>query len=219
MSESDRSGGVRRVIACAIMAAALAGLGACGGSGRVDGDAPLEAPPFEVLADQPPPEAIERAREAAAALGGALLARLSDELDRGGPEEALRVCSRVAPEIAREQSGGGLSVRRVSLRVRNPADRPDAYERDKLRELERLHGEGRGTTASAEVVRADGKRSLRFMKPVLVGDACLTCHGTREEIDPAVIRVLDERYPEDEAIGYSAGEFRGAISVTVDLDG
>lgn len=55
------------------------------------------------------------------------------------------------------------------------------------------------------------------MKPLVVGGACLACHGPREDIDPDVREVLDRRYPEDEATGYATGDFRGAISVTVDL--
>ena len=84
-----------REAAFAILAVSLAGLGGCRGAAETAG----EVPPFEVLEQPAPAEAVERAEHAARALGGALLARLSDELESGGPEAALVVCSQVAPRI------------------------------------------------------------------------------------------------------------------------
>jgi len=57
-----------------------------------------------------------------AALGAAMQAR--------GPEGALEVCNKQAPAIAAEVSqGSGWSIARTSLKPRNAASAPDAYER------------------------------------------------------------------------------------------
>lgn len=167
--------------------------------------------------EEVPAEALEKAREAARALGGELMGRLLAELREGGPAEAVRVCSEVAQEMASAHSGPGLAVRRVSLRVRNPADRPDAWERAELERLAVVHGHGALPEEVAVVRREEGERRLRYLKPIVVREPCLACHGRREEIAPAVQRVLDERYPDDEATGYAAGDLRGAVSVTVAL--
>ena len=66
------------------------------------------------------------------------------------------------------------------------------------------------------VPSADG-RQLRYLRPLKIVSPCLACHGDPERIDPQVLEVLRERYPEDRAVGYSPGDLRGAISVTVDL--
>lgn len=44
---------------------------------------------------------------------------------------------------------------------------------------------------------------------------CVQCHGASDELAEGVADVLSEHYPEDEATGYSAGDFRGLIRVTV----
>jgi hypothetical protein len=40
---------------------------------------------------------------------------------------------------------------------------------------------------------------------------CLSCHGPREAIVPAVVSSLEARYPDDRATGYAAGDLRGAL--------
>ena len=160
--------------------------------------------------------AVERAEAAVKALGGALMKRLTTEMRDGGPAGALRVCSEVAPGVAAEQSKDGLSIRRVSLKARNPADAPDDYERAVLLDWERLHAEG--TLPANRIEVSDDGSLLRYMKPIKVAGACLACHGPADALDPSVVEALEERYPDDPATGYAVGDLRGAFSVTVALD-
>jgi hypothetical protein len=199
-----RTPGLSLVPLCALFV-----VGACGPPGE---NAPAEsAPPA-------PPEALDRARGAADALTGDLVQRLLDELSSGGPAQAVRVCSEVAQEISAAHSVDGLAVRRVSLKARNPADEPDDYERAGLLELERRHLESAAPDEVVEVLEADGRRTLRYLRPIYVAEPCLACHGTSDVMDDEARRLIGERYPGDEATGYRAGDLRGAISVTVDLD-
>jgi hypothetical protein len=48
-----------------------------------------------------------------------------------------------------------------------------------------------------------------------VQEKCLACHGDPAEIDPAVRQVVAVTFPADAAVGYRAGDLRGAISVRV----
>jgi hypothetical protein len=178
---------------------------ACGG-----GPQPVEKSP----AADVPTQALERARGAADALGGELMQRLLAELSEGGPVRGVRVCSEVAPAIAGEHSRDGLTIRRVSLKARNPADVPDAWERAKLEELESLHADGRMPKELYEV--ADGA-TLRYLRPIVVVQPCLKCHGRPEDMDPEVVEVIRERYPDDQATGYARGDLRGAFTVSVNL--
>lgn len=155
---------------------------------------------------------LDRARRAADALSGDLLGRLMAELRNGGPVRAATVCSEVAPEIARRHSVDGLTVRRVSLRTRNPANEPDAWERDRLAELA---GSWKPGGAIEETV-ATVAGKLRLLRPIRVGGTCLACHGDPAAIAPEVRDLLAQRYPEDRATGYREGDLRGAISVIVD---
>ena len=179
------------------------------------GCAPAPDDEGAVIAGEPSPATVARARQAADALGAELMDRLVDAVAEGGPVAAIRVCSEVAQSVAASHSSEDLSVRRVSLKARNPADEPDPYERRKLEELERLHAEGRLPEEWVERVAHDGGTAVRYLRPIVVIEACLGCHGTPERIDPEVRGLIEERYPEDRALGYGEGDLRGAISVLV----
>ena len=158
---------------------------------------------------------LERARAAAAALSTELRTRLMEEMKAGGPVQGVKVCSEVAPAYAAKHSVDGLSVRRVSERYRNPADKPDAYEAGKLAELAAAHGKGALPAETYEWVGEGAARSLRYLKPITIGGPCLSCHGDPAAVKPEVAAMIRERYPEDRAVGYKDGDFRGAVSVVV----
>jgi hypothetical protein len=127
----------------------------------------------------------------------------------------VKVCSEVAPQIAREHSRDGLGVRRVSLRTRNQDNAPDPWEREQLTRLEAEAASG--VRPEETVARTD--RELRLLRPIFVAGACLACHGEPADLDPGVRRLLAERYPDDRATGYRSGDLRGAVSVRVSLAG
>jgi len=164
------------------------------------------------------PATLARARGAAKALAQNLAGRLKEELEAGGPAAAVEVCSQVAQEMAAEHSTGGLTVRRVSRKVRNPADRPDPWERQQLERLAELHRREELPEEVVEVLQEDDRRTLRYLWPIVLQPMCLQCHGDPTTFDPATRQLLEERYPEDEAVGYEVGDLRGAVSVTVDLE-
>ena len=146
-------------------------------------------------------ERLERARRAAAALTGDLLKRLTTELGEGGPARAVKVCSEVAPELARAHSRDGLTVRRVSLRTRNAANAPDPWERERLLRMQ-------ADAASGDEARGDRRdRGRRASAPAADRrrGALPACHGDPATIDPEVRRLLAERYPLDQATGYRRG--------------
>jgi hypothetical protein len=165
------------------------------------------------------PEATE-AKRVAQRLGGGLQKLLAEELAKGGFEGAARVCSQQAQALTDELQGPpGSSVRRVSLRFRNPKDQPDPYEAAILREWEARRADGETLPEeSAEVLRvASGPRQLRYLKPIVVQPMCLSCHGKDEQIPAEVREIVQARYPNDLATGYAAGDLRGAISVVMPL--
>ncbi|MBP7148155.1 MAG: DUF3365 domain-containing protein [Acidobacteria bacterium] len=153
-----------------------------------------------------------RARRAADALGGELMARLLDELQDGGPAHAIGVCAEIAPRIARQHSRDGLVIRRTTLRARNPANAPDEWENAQLAAFKARHESGE---KPGEIVERTGGK-LRLLRPIFAGALCLECHGDPARIDPEVRQTLARRYPADQATGYAEGDFRGAISVSVD---
>jgi hypothetical protein len=194
-------------------------LAACAGP-ESDGAAEVEEARYEGaeidVAELPAPE-LARARETAddltRDLGGLLLSTMEAE----GALAAVEVCSSVAQERTAAHARAGVDVRRVSSRIRNPLNAPDASE---ARELERLEGLARENRTPGEVVRLvrrGEERTLHYLRPIMVAAPCTACHGSPETIDPAVMAVIRESYPDDQATGYDVGDLRGAVSVRVSL--
>jgi hypothetical protein len=165
-----------------------------------------------------PEEAVERARSAADALASEMMGKLVRELSENGPAGAFNVCADIAQEISASHSKDGLLIRRVSLRIRNPQDEPDDYERRVLEEMEALQQDGGSPVEKVDVVTEGGEDRLRYMRPLTIKKPCLACHGDVAAMDGDVRALLAERYPDDRAVGYGEGDLRGAISVVVQLD-
>jgi len=137
----------------------------------------------------------------------------------GGPVNAISVCNLSAPAIANTYSvRNGWDVGRTSLKTRNPANEPDAWERSVLESFEerKRAGEDPKKMEHYEVVRQDGGDQLRYMKAIPTAQICLACHG--EHVDSITRTRLEKLYPDDRALGYKAGDIRGAFSVSQPLD-
>jgi hypothetical protein len=157
-------------------------------------------------------------RNACQKLGSSLMAALGLALKEGGPAKAIGVCRDRAPALAADISKEeGLMVRRTGLRIRNPANAPDAWERQTLEGFQkRLQaGEESAALEFAEVTTVEGNPTVRYMKAILVAEPCLKCHG--EALDPTVAAAVAQDYPEDRATGFKVGELRGAFSVRLPL--
>jgi hypothetical protein len=146
---------------------------------------------------------------------------LMKAMAESGPEGAIEECSRIALNIAKEKERDGWQVRRVSVKYRNPADKPDKYEEGILKEFEALRQKNELTseTLKAEVIQEGDKKFLRYMKPIIIpGNMCLKCHGKETDINPDIQKKLKQLYPDDKATGYSTGDLRGAVSIKIPLD-
>ena len=172
-----------------------------------------------------PPAELERARQAAQQLKGELMKNLTAALAEGGAPQGVRVCSEIAPGIAAGLSKDGMTVRRVTTRPRNPANAPDAAEKQMLDTLAAALARGEKVTELVETSEAVvppgsgrvARRNLLYLTPLTISAPCLRCHGDPAQIDPAVKAVLAEKYPKDQATGYEVGDLRGAVSVRITL--
>ncbi len=101
--------------------------------------------------------------------------------------------------------GGGHSLKQTSMKYRNPANQPDAFEQKILKKFEAAdypNGQGMGEVVS----NSDGSKVYRYMQPLYIKAACLKCHG-----DPKGTKDIAGRIKE----GYKEGELRGAVSVII----
>lgn len=160
-------------------------------------------------------QAVEKSKEMVKELGGGLKAKLQESVKASGFGGAIAVCKEIALVRAKEVGDKfGGTIRRVTLKNRNPQNVPDSYEAGVLSKMEHDHHGGKLQEAYVEVVTgADGKKSLRFMKPIVTEALCLNCHGAPDKLNPDAATAIKASYPDDKATGYSADQVRGAFSV------
>jgi hypothetical protein len=160
---------------------------------------------------------LDETRAVAGKLVTQLGARLKAEMSAHGPAAAVSVCKNAAPEIAGKLSQEtGWKVGRVGTRVRNPLNSPNVWQQAALDEFAKrmAGGEKLDGMESWKVVQEGGKPTLLYAKAIGVQAVCLTCHGGPDSIPDEVKARLKVDYPGDKAVGYSAGELRGAIVIS-----
>lgn len=147
---------------------------------------------------------------------GSLKSILVNEMQTNGIVAAVSVCSDTAQVLTNNYGvNKGIYIKRVSFNYRNTNNQPDEFETKGLKYFEELKSRDKltDTTEYFEVVDAEGVKTVRFMKPIMVQAPCLGCHGAVENIGPDVKAVLNNKYPEDKATGYQMDDLRGAVSI------
>lgn len=159
---------------------------------------------------------VQKARDLALGYGKRLKGELTRAMGEGGPSTAIAVCGEVAPEIAKDVEAG-WSVGRTALRVRNPANEPDDWERATLERFAEAMARGAKpeTLETWEEQERGGRRTFRYMRAIPTEALCLTCHG--KDLGAELEAVVRERYPADRATGFDIGELRGAFSLEAEL--
>lgn len=153
---------------------------------------------------------LERSRSIAAGFQQELGARLQSALASGGPVSAIEVCSEAAPVMAaRASAESGARVGRTALRLRNPANLPDADAAAVLAGFQdRVTA---GTPLPVEHFESRGDGGARYMRAIVMQPLCVTCHGAN--LAPEVAEAVAAHYPSDRATGFEVGELRGAFII------
>lgn len=160
--------------------------------------------------------AMRQGGDIATAVAQGLVQRLQAELKQEGAADAVDFCSKTALALTDSlllDQPAGVKVKRTSARVRNPRNRADSAELAALAWFDSMRvANGQLPPAHLQVVSAE---EVRFYRPLMVAPFCTQCHGTRDSLAPDVQRILQQRYPDDQATGYQAGDFRGVIRVSL----
>ncbi len=159
---------------------------------------------------------VKTGQEVSATLLKTLGKNLQEKMKSGGPMAAAEFCTTKAyalTESVDEQYGGDVHVKRISLQERNPANQAENDERTVLESLDKLQKSG--VVLPPYVVERVGKESYKFYKPLTINkQVCLKCHGDIVNNKP-LSQFLAKTYPHDKATGYSMGDLRGAVVVTI----
>ena len=149
-------------------------------------------------------------------LAGELKHSLMSAMKTGGPIAAINSCHMQATTITSELNlDSALQIKRTSLKIRNPNNQADPWERSVLNEFARLAATGVPVDqlVHKEQLQDHGQNKYRLMRAIPVQAPCLSCHGSKQQIPDSVQASLRTHYPNDQATGYSLGDIRGAFSV------
>jgi hypothetical protein len=156
---------------------------------------------------------VAQAGDDPAAHGASLLAPFKAELKSAlmagmeeGPATAIEVCSQDAPGIAAKLSVDGVLMGRSSHKLRNPDNAAPEW----LAPIIDVYASREGELEPVVVKLDDGRHG--YAEPIRVQPLCLTCHGKVVHAD--VADRIEALYPDDEATGFSEGDFRGVFWVS-----
>ena len=122
-----------------------------------------------------------------------------------GPANAIAVCKTEAPRIAGELSIDGVVMGRSSHKLRNHENAAPAWAMPVIESFA-----AGGATPIPTGVELDGGR-YGYVEPIMTQPLCLSCHGS--DLPPDIADKIGELYPDDEATGFSEGDFRGVFWV------
>jgi hypothetical protein len=171
-----------------------------------------EDKPSENTADIDKEVMIEKGKKIAASTFASLSGALQKAMKEGGVPNAIEYCNLNALSIKDSLSKAENAViRRTSLKVRNEADTPTKTELEILNQFHQSDSEGKEITPLIQQLESG---NIAFYAPIRVNEFCLQCHGKiGETLTEENHQIIQSKYPNDKAIGYSVGDLRGMWSI------
>ncbi len=139
-----------------------------------------------------------------------LVKNLTQKIEKEGVVKAIPFCHENVKPIAKEAAGERVAkfeFGRTSHKLRNQMNRPPVWAEVYLKEFQgKLKSD---ITKNSLLIEHEGKRI--YLEPLFAEAKCLLCHG--EKVSTQVSEKIKSLYPQDQAIGFKQGEFRGFIWV------
>ncbi|PHR53973.1 MAG: hypothetical protein COA44_14775 [Arcobacter sp.] len=165
-------------------------------------------------ANEVPQNVIDTGNKVSKSLVKQLGSKLKHELQTNGLISAAVFCNENAYILTEEvnlHQLKGVSVKRISLKYRNPANIPSEDEIKVLKEMQTLLKENK--LPNFLVKNTDS--SYKYYKPLVIKkEVCLKCHGDISK-NKELLSFMQEHYPQDKAVDYKMHDLRGAILVEI----
>ncbi|NOZ90583.1 MAG: DUF3365 domain-containing protein [Epsilonproteobacteria bacterium] len=152
------------------------------------------------------PDVIERGMGHVKGFIGTLQPTLKGALQQDKTHEtAMGTCSSIAMQMTQDYNNVSPNgkVRRTALKYRNPANKPDAIDKEVMYRLQAVN--------DGKPIAVDMGTKYRVYKPLQMKKPCLLCHGDMNKMTPEVQNIIKTKYPQDLATGFKLGEFRGVV--------
>ena len=139
--------------------------------------------------------------------------RLQTTLKDGDIVAALKICSVEAQYLTSLNNTAKTAIKRISLKYRNPANKPTKQEELILKSFEEKLQSGTkfNDLVFKDITTSNKIKTLTYIKAIPVKEVCLNCHGN--DVSKKVLTQIKINYPDDNAIGFNLGDIRGAFSV------
>ncbi|MCU0388703.1 MAG: DUF3365 domain-containing protein [Chitinophagaceae bacterium] len=142
------------------------------------------------------------------ALSEALKAKIAAE----GFPAAISYCNTEAKTLTDTYASGSITIKRTSLKPRNPSNEPDEMEKKILENYQSAKENGDTLTPFLKTYVSE---YTHYFKPILLQPMCMGCHGDpQKDIATETLKAIKEKYPNDKATGYKTGDVRGLWHIT-----
>ncbi len=158
-------------------------------------------------------ELMIKGKEIAGQINSSLQEALKKAIQEKGFEGAIGFCSLkaipITDSISQKES---VRIQRVSHKARNPENLADSED---MKIIEKYLQISQDTLAKKQAMMVKHDEKKIFYAPIYVANSlCLNCHGAPgKEILPSLGKVIAEKYPDDQATGFSLNDFRGLMKI------
>ena len=152
------------------------------------------------------------AKAAIMKMGKTLKMNMKKSMKKGGVVGAAKFCTNKAGVLAAKVNNSypkGTTVKRITLKPRNPKNMATGEDKVMLEKFEAMVKEGKALPKMKIVEVSKGH--YKVYKPFKMGKACVKCHGKVNKMNKKAYAIIKKQYPNDKAIGYKKGDFRGAF--------
>ena len=105
-------------------------------------------------------------------------------------------------------SSDNISIKNVSDKPRNPANKADVFEEKAIEYFKN----NPSSDMYLQKISQNNKNYFNYTYPIKIESYCLKCHGKKEEVIPSVRKRYDAGY------NYNVGDLRGVTSIKIAVD-
>jgi len=157
------------------------------------------------------------AKSAIMKMASALGSNMKKNMKQGGAVQAAQFCTSKAQDIQKSVNASfknGITVKRISLKLRNKANKPLADELLVLQQIQKDVDAHK--TIPKMIIKEISDDKYKVYKPIFIKkNVCLSCHGLKTARNKKAYKIIKKKFPDDKAINYKIDDFRGAFVVEI----
>lgn len=141
-----------------------------------------------------------------------LLQNVAGAIQKGGIDYAVEFCNIQAMPLT-DSIADHLKVyiQRLSDKNRNP-DNAIQTQMDSIA-WEKMKSE------KTDFTKQDKNGEVYYYKPILIAmPTCIKCHGGKNDISESTQKIINQKYPNDKAVGYQMGDLRGMWKIKLTME-